>query len=450
MDPPFDRDRLVEAYTRFDSAHNCGRGESDSPDSGKLGWGEAPFLDAYIKLYEATGQDKWLRKITDHADRIFSSVEDHFGDGHPTWVTASYSVVWARATPMHNRGTADLEIREGRAWISRGGEDVRDTSCVLEFLSASRCRISQMQSRRRVCEFSLPRNRQISAIRPFVFSVKGRAKPGDRFLVETFAARPLEYAVHQGQFAYPIARFIERVVRTRGLEKRYDAKARDYLRAIGAIADKHERDWIDATSAAGAYRFTPHPWERYPNRILPHNQYLAMARAFLVLAEVSRRKLFRDRAQRMARNFKRHLRLVGRAYEWHYWDWVEEEVDGHSAVEDTSHGNIDIGFAVEACRRGVVFTTADMRRFASALIDRMWNGSLQNPVIGGRVNTRVGDSQVFGGWIDLCQWSPKIWEIYWALFCAAGRPEREIPTIFQGWDRLQQGRADRRRSRSGR
>jgi len=157
--------------------------------------------------------------------------------------------------------------------------------------------------------------------------------------------------------------------------------------------------------------------------------------------------LYGDRAARMARNFRKHLRKTGQAYTWHYWDWVEEGEPGHSGVEDTGHGHIDIGFSVEACRRGIVFTDADLKRFAHTLLDQMWNGSLEDPVIGGRVDTRDGNSVPLGDWMDLCQWDPKVWDVMWAVFEKAGRPAAGIPSVLQAWRRLEEGKSRRSRKK---
>ena len=87
-----------------------------------------------------------------------------------------------------------------------------------------------------------------------------------------------------------------------------------------------------------------------------------------------------------------------------------------------------------------MFTNSDLKRFAHTLLDQMWNGSLEDPVIGGRVDTREGDAMNPGDWIDLCQWHPKVWDVLWAVFCKAGQPVQAPPSILQGWARLQEGR----------
>jgi len=441
---PFDQQELVAAFARYDADFNRGKGRSDSPDSGHLGWGEAAWLEAYVKLYEATCDAGWLDRLVDHFDRVVGNLDDHFGDGFRTWVTTTYSVAWVRAEPLHNRGTGEVSLPEGRVWTTRGGAEVRDAEFVLEFVTGRRFRIAAVHSRQPVAEETYTPGKEIAALPPFRLVLDGKPVSGDRFRIQTFAPRPQEYVVHQGMFLYPVARFIELALKDRTLKARYAPRARAYLDLITQLAAKHERDWVDTARAAGAYRFPPAQTGRYPNRILPHNQYLALGRVYLVLKDACRRRLFPDRAARMARNFRRHLRRTGRTCTWHYWDWVEGGSEEHSAVEDTSHGHIDVGFAVEACRRGVVFRDADLRRFAATLVEQMWNGSLEEPAIGRRVDTREGAAWTFRDWIDLGQWHPKVWDIYWALFCRLDRPVAEVPALLQGWRRLQEGRRKRR------
>ena len=115
------------------------------------------------------------------------------------------------------------------------------------------------------------------------------------------------------------------------------------------------------------YVFTNNPTQRFPLYSLPHNQYLAPARTCMVLGQLEGyegAELCAERARMMATYFHDNLRLTDEgAYEWNYWDPLEGE-DVRSYVEDTGHGTIDVGFAAEATRRGVVFTNEDMERFA--------------------------------------------------------------------------------------
>ena len=442
---PFDQDELVAAYTRFDAGRNRGRGNSANPDSGALGWGESTILDGYVKLYEATGDTAWLDRIVAHFDRMIANRKDHYADGYDTWVTTTYAVGLVRTGRFHCQSTARIAPEEARVWTSRGGEKVRNGEWVLEIDRGSKYRLLEYGTRKQVAKGSFRSGVAITSLPPFELTIEGKALPGDRFWIQSTGAEPQEYIVHQGMFLHPISRFVAHALKDRGLKRRYGKVAKTYLDLIGTIADKHDRDWLDTTASAGGYRFPALKTDRFPNRILPHNQYLAIARAYLYASGVSRKRLLGDRAARMGRNFKRHIWKTGKAYTWHYWDWIEDGEAGCSGVEDTGHGHIDIGFAVDACRKGVVFTDADLKRFARTFLDQMWNGSLDDPTIGGRVDTREGNSAPMGDWIDLCQWNAKVWDVVWSAYCKRGRPVEAVPSILQGWSRLQEGKASRRK-----
>lgn len=109
-----------------------------------------------------------------------------------------------------------------------------------------------------------------------------------------------------------------------------------------------------------------------------------------------------------------------------------------------------MGFAIEACRREVVFRPADMRRFAATLLRQVWNGSLDDPRLARRVDGSDGEAETIRDWIDLSQWEPQVWPLCWALFNRLEQPAREIPTVLQGWQRLQEESAQSRRARPGR
>jgi hypothetical protein len=399
-----------------------------------------------VKLYETTGNARWLSKIVTHFNRMVANMQDHFGDGWGTWVTRTYSAGLGRTGGFHNRGTARISPAEERIRTNRGGEAIEDREWIVEVQPRRQYRVFEYGTRKAVAKGSYRSGAPINFFSPLNVVIEGKPEPGDRFWVQTFGGEPQEHMVHQGLFLHPVSRFIEHALKDRKLKARYGKAARRYLDLIGKIVDKHERDWVDMTRTAGAYRFPPLKTDRCPNRTLPHNQYLAIGRAYLHIQSVSRKRLFLDRAERMARNFKRNLRKTGQAYTWHYWDWIENGEPGHSAVEAASPAHIDIGFAVDACRKGVVFTNSDLKRFAHTLLEQMWNGSLEDPKIGGRVDAqepefvpRQGDSRLGEDWIDLCQWRPEVWDVLWALFCKEGCPVAAIPSILQGWTRLQEG-----------
>ena len=138
----------------------------------------------------------------------------------------------------------------------------------------------------------------------------------------------------------------------------------------------------------------------------------------------------------MARYFHKHLQLNGSAYVWNYWDPLPEEEGIRRHIEDHSHATIDIGFAVEAAKRGVLFTEEDLARLAATYADVMWNGSLEDPRIGGRVDTSEGEGRTWSEWIQLGVVSEKACDIAAAIYEATGRPASMAPQLVYLYDRV--------------
>lgn len=453
----FDQEALIADFVAFDNSRNEGRAYSDQKTSSALAWGESYYLNAYIKMYLVTGDPHWLDKVVDHFDRMAANMSDHDGDGIPGWQADRYSVSRMRAEALHNRGTARIlpaaevetniqqahEAVDAEYIVERTGEDrftVRQRSSVpwqvvRERTGEDRFTVRQLSGGPWEVVHDGPHaeGEPIPGIAGFEVRLEGRPEIGDRFRVETWGPAPLEYAVHEGMILYPVAQLIELALKDPRLQGRYEEKARSYLQLIEErVLEKQERHWQEVGPGMGAYRFTESPSERFPNRVMPHNQYLALARVWLVLKDVSDNPLYLERATQMAAHFRHFLEKTGSAWTWNYWDWTEAGEPDHSRPEDTSHGQIDVTFAVEAFRRGVVFTKEDMLRFTRTFTDQMWNGSLEEPRIGGRVDGPDGDSKIIRGWMELCRWDPRIWEIQWARFNRLERPGLDIPHILYG------------------
>ena len=427
----YDKQTLIESFTSFDRSVNGGKAYSESASSASLAWGESYYLNAYIKMYHVTGDAAWLDKVVEHFDRMMANMSDHDGDGIPAWHTDRYSVSRIRSVALHNRGTAKISPEEARVTNIDQAHEAVDAVYVAEMMGYDRMRVRDITRWELKYDGPYSVGQEIPGIVGFSVKPDRQPEPGDKFRIQTWGVGPLDYAVHDGMILYPVAQFIEMALHREDLQGRYEEKARSYLRLIEErILAKQERYWLEVEPGMGGYRSTSSGWERYSNRILPHNQYLALGRAYLVLKDASDNPLFLERATLMARHFRRHLQETGSAYTWSYWDWVEAGAPDQSNVEDTSHGHIDIEFAVEAYRRGVVFTQADMERLARTLTDQMWNGSLDDPTVGSRVDRRTGEGNTIRGWIELCRWDSRIWDLYWGLYNKLNQPGLETPHIM--------------------
>lgn len=429
-----DRDKLVTAFRDWDAKQKDGLGLSESADSGTLGWGEAPYLRNYMRLWSVTGDTYWLRKVQDHFSRMIGNTRDHDGDGFVGWQTATYSCGLFYSQALHNVSAATIEPAERRETKGDIAAKYTGHTYIIEFTDPATYRVQDQTTRQYVTEGKpYVSGEAIADIPGLTVTVTGETHQGDKFMVRTIAPEPTEFAVHEGVIAYPVALFIEAVKADPALQAEFGASADQFLAHITRhMLQKHEQDWLDMGDGAGGYRFADLITDRFPNRLQPHNQYLALGRAYLVLKDVpGTDPLFATRAEGMARLFRRYLREQGDAWVWNYWDWVEGGEPGHSGLEDTSHGTIDVGFAIEACHRGVVFTVDDMRRLTRTVLDQMWNGSAEDPKLGPNVGTK-GDqfAMTTSDWLDLGEWEPEIWRLALTGFAQAGQPTGAAPAML--------------------
>ncbi|MEN6546811.1 MAG: hypothetical protein ABFE07_12305 [Armatimonadia bacterium] len=415
--------KLAEEFKAWDLSKNEGQGLSASSDSGTLAWGEAAYLRAYSDLWLVTKDTYWLSKIEDHFNRMIGNASDPDGDGFLGWTTATYSAAGYWAQPLCNMGTGTVEPPFTRTTNGDQMKQITGHVYVVEFADEATFAVTDQTTRKLVAgKQAYKDGAQITAVPGCKVTIKGAPRAGDKFMVRTMQPEPTEFVVHEGMVAHPVAVFIEAVAKDEKLKERFGASAEKFLQFMNRnFLQKHERDWVDLPDGAGGYRFADLITDRFPNRVMPHNQYLALARAFLVLKDVpGADPLMGKRAEQMAKFFRRSLMEQDAAWVWYYWDWIEAGEAGHSGFEDTSHGHIDIGFAIEAARRGVVFTDDDMKRFTRTVLDLMWNQSETDPKLGPTCAVR-GDKfgLVSADWIELCQWDRKIFDL--ALQTPVGR-----------------------------
>ena len=427
-----DVDKLNEAYKAFDMARNDGKGHSDSANSGSLGWGEGSVIQSYAQMWEATEDTYWLGKISEHFQRIMASASDPDGDGFLSWNTKGYSCAVAWAERLHNVSEANIEPARQKNTTGKQAAKCTGHTYLIEFHAGpEQFRILDWDTRQVVVEnVAYKDGAAIGQIEPFQFKISGRPLQGDRFMVRTVAPEPIEFTVHQGMFVYPVALFIE-VVKTRPeLQERFGADAEKFLTFINKhVFEKNERDWLEMGELGGGYRFEPKLTDRYPNRIMPHNQFAALARAWLVLKDLDGvHPLMAQRAEQMVRYFHRHLELheESDSYRWHYWDWIEYGQPGHSSYEDTSHAGLSMSLAVVAARRGVIFTEVDMKRIANTWLKVMWNQDQDNPLMASRVDGSQPHkfSPLSARWSELSEWNRQVYDLALKTFLSKSQEQQ--------------------------
>jgi hypothetical protein len=381
-------------------------------------------IQSYAQMWEATEDPYWLTKISEHFQRIIDNASDPDGDGFLSWSTKTYSCAVARAERLHNVSDAQIEPADQKNMNGKAAAKCAGHTYILEFRAGpAQFQIVDLNTREIVAaDVVYKEGAAITQVPPFRFTIRGRPHQGDRFMVHTVAPEPIEYAVHQGMFVYPTALFIEAVNTRPGLQERFGADAERFMKFINKqVFEKNEQDWLDMGELGGGYRFQPKVTDRYPNRIMPHNQFAALARAWLVLQDLEgAHPLMARRAEQMVRYFRSHLELDKQhnAYRWHYWDWIEYGQPGNSGYEDTSHAALSMSLAVEAARREVVFTDEDMTRIANTWLRLMWNQDEGKPMMAAAVDGREPHrfSPLMARWTELSQWDRNVYDLAWKAF----------------------------------
>jgi hypothetical protein len=426
---------LIARFQLADALDREGIGRSDAKTSGGLGWGESRYLHHYMMCYTVTEDTYWFDKIIDHFDRVINTLSDHDEDGLLSWQDMAYSVGLVDIEAEGPVGDLTLATPNGdrRVYVKRGVELITGHQYRLRFLTDTRAAVSDLTTGKTLGEFDYVAPAVVELVPGTKLRLNGTGRADAQFKINTQAPELCEYQVHDGMVTYPIALFIEHVRTTPAVGERYVAKAQAYLQLLHRhFIMRWERTWIDLPPDAGVYAFTDNPTQRFPGYSLPHNQYLAPARTCLVLGSLTgyeEAELCAERARKMASYFHRNLRLTDEgAYVWYYWDPLPgEHYKRH--IEDEGHGTIDIGFAVAAAKRDVVFGPGDLARLARTYVDVMWDGDRQNPRFGKRVDTNEGDRAAWWEWVQLAVADYQVWELGLAAFERSRRATTMIPSM---------------------
>ncbi|MCC7491064.1 MAG: hypothetical protein IT204_01875 [Fimbriimonadaceae bacterium] len=412
----------VSRYQHWELGYRQGLGHSDGQTSGQLAWGESAFLRDLVTLAELTGDPYWLERFEAHFDRCLASQSDRNGDGYLAWDDRDYSVglVEVGAVPP-GLSVTPASRRES---VAAKAAQISGHRYALRWPTSATLQVDDLTTGQPVLG-PVPYGATISvdlfaakvladdvALRAASgpLTISGPAPAGVRVEVQTTAREWIEYVVHDGMITWPLARYLALVAADPQASAARRAKAELYRAWFERqIHHKWQRAWRDLPDGAGAYTFTAAVTERYPNYLLPHNQYLALARSYLVLADLPglpQAAAYRAKATAMARYFKAHLQPSpdGQGYLWNYWDPAPGE-DVRRSAEDHGHATIDVGFVVEAVRRGVVFEPADALRLAHTYT-RVMAGDSQPPRLTFRVDGQGERKQAtWDDWLLLGEWS---------------------------------------------
>jgi hypothetical protein len=103
-EPPSPR-VLPALFERLDAAWNQGMGLSDQDnEQASLAWGESYVMQAYVAMFDATGEGRWLQRLAEHIERVLAHRDDR-------------------------RGVADYAGRSRACWRDRHYQDANEPFC---------------------------------------------------------------------------------------------------------------------------------------------------------------------------------------------------------------------------------------------------------------------------------------------------------------------------------
>lgn len=248
-----------------------------------------------------------------------------------------------------------------------------------------------------------------------VADYKGRSVSGWAATKYSKNGERVVWLAHSGMITYPMIRFAW-VVNKNKLNS-YNKQAKSYIEVTKSAMAFFDRGWIyDKVTGKGYYQFDtdePHSGNiPNPPMPLPFNMQLAAGRSFIMLFLVTGEQAYFQKASGLAKHFKSYLNLeFDGSFTWNYW--YGKGYERYKAIEDISHGAIDVDFAILAYRAGVVFTQEDMMMFLKTFTKKITKkGTFADKVDGAGSNTYKNQ---IGRWLELSEFNCAPWEEFKTL-----------------------------------
>ncbi len=462
-----------EAFDRMAAAVTGARSRRPLTAS-DIAWGESYVMVAYVEMYRATKETRYLDKLIEHADRVLAArddvrgFKDYEGRSRAAWsVGGEYTV--AELVLRNGRGQDVLRLRsvpyaynnqtkvrvapstqpagEGRFDLQIANEKWPPAEA-FRGLSMDPASPDFVERRVNACahtalERKLACSEQGGSKLVTVQVLQSdamRAGVGTSPATSDQAMKPLFMAYHgySGQATYGMLEFARVVREDPTLQARYGSIGDRFLAEAVRVFEDAEEEWREGPQPEQGHYVTGRRGCPFWSDGLPkaHNYQASLGRSLVLLGRLTGEERWTSHAQGIARLIRDHLRPTdNRGYVWNYWwgiaerGWDREHSPSfntptwakYSRVEDTSHGHLDVDFACLAAAEGCVFTEADMQRFARTLLGRMvnrerWTLSVQVDGTGGW-GTHDG---VLGGYMELARWEPQVAEAAFRIGEAQG------------------------------
>lgn len=453
-------DWLVDSLVPVMSIPN----RSTADEHGFWTWTQSSVMRTYPWAYRRWGDTRYLDALITDADLMLSErdsvrgVTDWRGLSLPAWRHASNWTAGSGDVPGTN-GAPLLRLRIGQTGPSNGtrgsftitaGTSPDTFTLVATGSSGTVDTFANLTMDPASPDYVVTRlywdepnaNRMTALDLRADPTISGQPALGDYLLTADFTYGFVDTAV----MVQALAEYSSLVLPNRRLARKpiarqrvsYGDKAEEYVAAVKAALAIHDDNWRENSSGEGWYVIPaehPSPWA---GSDVPHNQNLAMATAFMHLADATSDSAYQDRVSALLRRFKNDLILGSDgAHGWYYnhreglffngWtreDHVSNRIPyspGYRAKEDTSHATLDIAAAATAAQKGLVFTATDMQHLAATfnvrLVETDASGNiltLNSNVFGDGGNTTYDNRA--GLWAVLTPWSQQVFNYARALY----------------------------------
>ena len=453
------------------------------PDGSTLAWGESHLLHALVDLFEATDDPRYLEEAARRGDQLLAHRDDRRGarDGsgqsRPAWSMADKYVV-AEGTLPDSAGQPALQLRSirsshnhltrievvpeagGRFTLKLANDQFRRTE---EFAGLS---LDPQDARFVTKAVNAPLTGR--ATRPghhthhsalvFVTIPPGAKPPAGGSI--TLRPIPLAFGGYVGVIYHPLLRLAELVRARPELAPLRPAADRFVQAAEESYADLARRLWRDGPGPGEGFYLSCERGESFPydNIGLPMNYLGRHTATELALHRLTGRPEYRARAERMARLFQRRLKHHTRhdLYSWLYWyepateGWKPEQspsvntpyLPPNRAVEDVSHGVLDVALAVSAAQAGVVFERRDLERFARTLLHNVLTPARDGVRrrVDGTGDPFPGFLPALAGWLELSVADPAVYREIRRTLETTRTAELTVVAAVLKWERRLQSR----------
>lgn len=424
-----------------------GPGGEETPsltnDRGRLAWGTAYHLQARLAMFRATGDRRHLEALLERGEQVLAmrddqrGVPDYQGLRRPVWSAAgSYTACWRDLVDEGGRPVLRVRSLAKGDEVScsvRPGADGRGFDLAVRGAADDQVEELRGLSSDPASERYLVRQLLALAPTPLDLTAEDLRPAGAGEAVLQPDKGPMEryryaFAVHTGMLVAPLAAAAVLIRGDAGLRSRYAGVATRFVDASEAAMQAHDADWTSYGDAA-VYAFGRGAPVRGDGTPLPHNQYLAAARAHMHLARAVDDPVHRRRARSMLAVFWSDL-SAGVSPVWpYYWSasasargyTADSGISGYSpaqqpnrAVEDTSHGALDVECLVQGHRSGFGDRSSDLRRLASTFLQHVARRTSSGEptsadVLAARSAAGSYDESV-PRWAVLAPWDRRVWD----------------------------------------